>query len=318
MKNRFLWLLGQIRWFIIRVIHKLSGAYIIDTTHYGKYPLQSVEQGNEAIYNRLMSSEPLAVCRFSFVEMNLMIRCKTEELWGIKTYLFCKNKWKTFRIPGEGETSGLKKFNLIMTEAIKSADILGCWSNLPMGDVFINMLPDMDQKCLIDAIAIEPYASAKPWSLALKGKKVLVVSPFAELIKKQYNEKREFIWDNKDILPEFFIEGMESVWWFSEYEDPRFTSWFEAYEFMYDEIMKYDFDVALLGCGMFGFPLTARIKQAGKQAVHVGGALQILFGIKGKRWDNSDIGKYYNQYWVRPSEESKPIGTKVLDNSCYW
>ena len=45
--------------------------------------------------------------------------------------------------------------------------------------------------------------------------------------------------------------------------------------------MKFDFDVALIGCGAYGFPLAAKLKTAGKQAIHLGGVLQALFGIKG-------------------------------------
>lgn len=49
---------------------------------------------------------------------------------------------------------------------------------------------------------------------------------------------------------------------------------------MKDEIDKRDYDIALIGCGAYGFPLAAHIKRSGKKAVHLGGALQLLFGIK--------------------------------------
>jgi hypothetical protein len=53
--------------------------------------------------------------------------------------------------------------------------------------------------------------------------------------------------------------------------------------------------------------------------VHIGGSLQILFGIKGKRWDEHEtISKMYNEHWVRPSaEEIVPDANKVEDG-CYW
>lgn len=49
---------------------------------------------------------------------------------------------------------------------------------------------------------------------------------------------------------------------------------------MKDEIDKQDYDIALIGCGAYGFPLAAHIKRSGKKAIHLGGALQLLFGIK--------------------------------------
>lgn len=94
--------------------------------------------------------------------------------------------------------------------------------------------------------------------------------------------------------------------------------WFEALDYLYEEIMTKDFDIVLLGCGFLGFPLAAKVKEAGKQAIHMGGAIQILFGIRGKRWDNTSIGKMYNEFWIRPGEESKPKESDKLDSNCYW
>lgn len=51
---------------------------------------------------------------------------------------------------------------------------------------------------------------------------------------------------------------------------------------MQDEISKEDYDICLIGCGAYGFSLAAYVKRCGKQAIHMGGALQLLFGIKGK------------------------------------
>jgi hypothetical protein len=63
-----------------------------------------------------------------------------------------------------------------------------------------------------------------------------------------------------------------------------------------------DFDVAIIGCGAYGFPLAAHLKRLGKKAIYMGGATQLLFGIKGKRWDNYRlISNFFNEHWVRPS-----------------
>lgn len=85
---------------------------------------------------------------------------------------------------------------------------------------------------------------------------------------------------------------------------------------MEGEIDKKDFDVALLGCGAYGFPLAAYIKSIGKQAIHVGGPLQLYFGIRGKRW--TDMGFYSNKYWTSPSESERPQNLKNVEGGCYW
>ena len=74
----------------------------------------------------------------------------------------------------------------------------------------------------------------------------------------------------------------------------EFKDWFEALEYMEQEIDKIDYDIVLLGCGAYGFPLAAHCKRMGKQAIHLGGVLQLLFGIKGKRWET--VSEYQDQF----------------------
>ena len=83
------------------------------------------------------------------------------------------------------------------------------------------------------------------------------------------------------------------------------------------EIEKHDFDICLLGCGAYGFPLAAHVKRLGKKAVHIGGALQLLFGIKGRRWDR-EFSSIYNDAWVRPEENEKPRNANSVEGGCYW
>ncbi len=86
---------------------------------------------------------------------------------------------------------------------------------------------------------------------------------------------------------------------------------------MQDEISKEDYDICLIGCGAYGFfSLAAYVKRCGKQAIHMGGALQLLFGIKGKRWDNKGQSQFYNKYWCQPTE--KINNHKNIENGCYW
>ena len=49
----------------------------------------------------------------------------------------------------------------------------------------------------------------------------------------------------------------------------------------------------------------------------MGGATQLLFGIKGARWDNS-TGWRYNEYWVRPDESEQCKNQSIVEGGCYW
>jgi hypothetical protein len=67
------------------------------------------------------------------------------------------------------------------------------------------------------------------------------------------------------------------------------------------------------------FRLIAHVKRSGKKASHLGGASQLLFGIKGCRWDNHPvISPLYNGHWVRPAPEDIPNDANKVENGCYW
>ena len=88
---------------------------------------------------------------------------------------------------------------------------------------------------------------------------------------------------------------------------------------MKKQVDAMDFDIAILGCGAYGLPLAAHIKRIGKKAVHMGGASQILFGIRGKRWeDHPVISKLFNEHWARPDENETPTNSKNVEDGCYW
>jgi hypothetical protein len=63
----------------------------------------------------------------------------------------------------------------------------------------------------------------------------------------------------------------------------------------------------------------------GKKAIHLGGSTQLLFGIKGKRWEDPNYGfngtsysSFFTQHWVRPSLEETPQDSNSIEDGCYW
>ena len=168
---------------------------------------------------------------------------------------------------------------------------------------------------------LEPFQWKNPWTYALEGKKVLVIHPFAKTIEKQYLENRENLFSDSKVLPFFELQTLRSVQPKMISDDPydQYESWFDAFEFMKSEIKKRDFDVAILGCGAYGMPLSSYIFDLGKKAIHLGGGVQYLFGIRSARGDSlPEIAKHYNNFWVRPSEEERPSGFKKVEDGCYW
>lgn len=167
----------------------------------------------------------------------------------------------------------------------------------------------------------ESYFANNPWTEILKNKKVLVINPFVETIVSQF-KKREKIFSNKNILPDFELKTIKSVVSLAG-EKTRFKDWFEALDHMKNEIEKIDYDIALIGCGAYGFNLAAHCKKMGKIGIHLGGALQILFGIYGNRYLNPSQSngiylKLKNEHWVKPNPEDRPSRYKEIEGGSYW
>lgn len=311
--ERVRWIYKEIYWFLIRVLHVICGKYLVNREKFAGVGLHSKEDANEFMYQKILEGKPFAVGRFGYTELGVMELAQIERYFKIKLYDY----WTPSYVNGisyrwDGDIGkGVQKFDLLMRDSMHNLDAVGCYVNMVMSDEIIRKCANLDTKFIFDANALSlfAYMEGRPWTWALKGKKVLVVSPFYKEIESQYN-RRELIW-NREVLPEFELLTDQSIW-FSESES---ENWFQAFERLADRVIKRDFDIALLGCGSFSFPLAARVKKSGRQAIHVAGVLQILFGIKGKRWDANGL---YNEYWIRPGEETKPAFAEQLDGSTYW
>lgn len=165
-----------------------------------------------------------------------------------------------------------------------------------------------------------PWLFENPWTKWLKGKKVLVVHPFVESIAYQYHNKRELLFDNKEVLPEFKSLACIKAVQTQAGEKSQFGNWFEALEYMEDEIDKCDYEVAIIGCGAYGMSLAAHVKRCGKVAIHLAGWTQMLFGVYGERWvsQQSKYSKVINDYWIRPNANEGLANGKSIEHGCYW
>ena len=172
------------------------------------------------------------------------------------------------------------RFGERMQQDAREIDILGSW--LPNE---YRMASHLTHAKVVPLADLEPYYHKNPWSEALRGKKVLVIHPFAESIQQQYTKHTQLFKDPR-VLPDFELITLKAVQ-SSVGTQTKFQTWFEALDWMCEQIDRIDFDIALIGAGAYGLPLAAHIKRIGHKSVHLGGATQILFGIRGKRWDEN-------------------------------
>ena len=282
---------------------------------------------NKMIFKLIKSDEPFMVGRFGWTEVDTLIHYENfvkmnslEKLheWSLTLrYPFSKNCILNDIHRQSGFYPVTKKnialFREEMISSMKRVDLLASWVK---GESRYQEYMQYSQVCELDFI--EPYLSDNPWSEALEGLKVLIVHPFTESISKQYNQNRSKIFKNKKVLPSFDLKLIKAPQTLPS-DSYSFSNWFETLDALTEEIYKMDFEIALIGCGAYGFPLASRIKKIGKKSIHLGGSTQILFGIKGKRWDQEPAFiNLYNEFWKYPSINEKPKGYFGIDMGCYW
>lgn len=284
---------------------------------------------NDYIREALNSTEPLMVARFGSTEFEnfsyeYMMRQPLVVRYGyylhgtsnlihkdIEQEKYLINRLCVFSGFFPNDYRYLGKYTDLVIDDIHELDLLGTWQNE-------EVLNKEYRECQFASLEnLEPYDYERPWSKALEGKKVLVVHPFAKSIESQY-ARRELLWDNPDVLPAFELKTIKAVQTIAGEKAP-FQDWFEALDYMKSQMDAVDYDVAIIGCGAYGFHLAAHAKRAGHKAIHLGGATQILFGIKGKRWEALPaVSKFFNEYWVSPLQEETPQNNARVEGGCYW
>lgn len=284
---------------------------------------------NEVVYQKIIDAlankSELMMGRFGACEHDALVSTLLYDK-GILTnqtkfYKKLCNNAGFFSFSSHDINTDLERFSEVYLSATSQCDIFGVWSGkLGFEEYFLKKYAQQDITLTQMGFFGPNIHEEVPFTYALKETNVLVIHPFAQTIKSQY-QKYDKLFTNKKILPKFNIKTFKAIQTAGGEIDHRFKDWFEALEWMGDEISKIDFDIALIGCGAYGFPLAARIKQMGKIAIHCGGNLQLLFGIKGKRWEieQPEIGKeLFNKYWVYPSKEETISNASKIEGGCYW
>ncbi len=272
---------------------------------------------NALIYEKIMENTPCFISRFGSSELASILYYRHSRLADP-----LQNKWHAHHEHILCDVSGyfpfteaaMDRFSEYYLSFIQNIDLLGVWQ---VGEEHVADLFDKNIQ-LVNLPAIEPYYFDAPWSRALAGKKVLVVHPFADSIQRQY-AKRELLFPGKDVLPDFKLQVIPAVQTLVN-NTGGFKDWFEALDHMCSEIANADFDVAIIGAGAYGMPLANFVKMTmGKVAIHMGGATQILFGIKGKRWEDvPKIKAFFNEHWINPSVAERPAGAEKVEGGSYW
>jgi hypothetical protein len=275
------------------------------------------QSGNDRIAELLVEGKPRALGKMGASELGGLRRFE-----GRKDATGACRNWGSHRrrlslnagvYPEDDAT--LSRFCPSYSQTLGELDLLAVWFHRGERRLLAKFAP---HAMLASLTALEPFYHQRPWSRHLAGKRVLVITPFSETIKNQY-ARREQVWQSRpEVLPAFELDTLRCPL-SAVLVKPAFPDWFMALEAMQLEMNRRSYDVLLVGAGAWSLALAVHAKRQGKWAIHLGGATQVLFGVRGRRWDNNSfLQTVYNDAWVRPAPADRPETLSRIENGCYW
>ena len=224
----------------------------------------------------------------------------------------------------------LEKWAHLYYNAIKNSTCCFTWQDENVADLIKE-----SQKLLTNGVTVmnarylDPLKAVDigkaPWTQSLRGKKVLIISPFTDSIKQQIDKGYNLVnGDNRLFHPDqeyVFYKTFNTL-------GGNFVhrSWHITFITMINEISKLNFDVALVSCGGYGLPICDFIYSIMKKSsIYVGGVLPLLFGVTCQRYSD----KEYNPGMIKPSKNEQVdvksfyqmYGYQLnneVENKCYW
>lgn len=201
---------------------------------------------------------------------------------------------------------------------------------------------------------IEPKPNLSDRSLAhpWPPQTVLVVHPFNASIASQLAKGGRALWG--ELLAPYVLP--DGIRWkvvappqnLASARDPAAAGWREALDVLIRRVDEAGhFDLAAISCGGIGQLLGAHLRRTNRSSMYHGGALQMWFGVIGRRWDplvrglrNTSVGRGAGWppstsprnrsrngpsshsgapgAWVRPAAAEVPAGASRVEKGTYW
>ena len=283
-------------------------------------PTQKISwKDNNKLFEKMLQKEPFIIPRVAGVENNIAvwktmdnnIQCIMKNNAGIKI----------------SNQSSCNKYSKMYFKAFENCEMYAGWDKPGdgySGKVYYKTHPHTEevvaktkQKIWARSFDIFNYIYSNPWTHALRGKRILIVSAFCDTIKKQLDKPVYPV----NLFPDctfVFVKPPQT-----QADNPS-REWHEEFDDFIFELnyVRDKYDIALVSAGGYGNLICNYIyEQHNKSAIYVGGVLQMYFGIYGQRWltELSSIVKMYmNENWVRVSEQEKPKGYKNIEGGAYF
>jgi hypothetical protein len=284
-----------------------------------------MEENAKVLCDLFKSDKPFLIGRNGTIELEVIIR------YYFQKEIYDNYKQKLELHAGIFPQNAIDSFCFEYLKALTNTDVMaeGWYEPLKMTEqTILNTINKNRKKILLRNL--EPYY-VKPslrWTQHLKEKRIAIINSFANTCEEQ-TYMPNAIWgdDSESLLPKstkwipiqtYYSPALAST--NTEAQWPSYIdSWKDAVDDVVNRVLLEDVDVAIIGCGGMGMIIGSRLKAHGIQCIVMGGATQLLFGIRGKRWENHEvISKFFNDAWVYPPDSCKPDGYKSIEDGCYW
>jgi hypothetical protein len=225
-----------------------------------------------------------------------------------------------------GEPSFYLTFNEFYMEAVRRLDCIGivCYpAAMEMKIIqYYGLKSDLIHYPDQEPDHSSPSDDRQCYLKYFRDKRLLLVCPFAELLKERANKTTfEGVWaktGKKWFYPKS-VDALEFPYGFSPETHRRYINAINLYDDITARIKEKPFDIALIAAGGLAIPLAAFVKGLGKVGIDMGGHLQVLFGVIGKRWrTRENHERLFTPYWIDMPSKYKPKETDVCDRGAYW
>ena len=288
---------------------------------------------HDYISNKIQAKQPFILPRISGIENNIAVFGRILRLHG-------KNKdtndifdYIQTHIPKMKKNAGIKlssipsvfKYAELYLSAFDHCEMFAGWdiqgsyiTHISQSHEYIKKRYESKKMIWTMALDIFHYIHYTPWTFALKGLRILIISPFEDTLREKIPIRAKIY--GIDLFPDCTITTIRPPQTQASEHSDEFDIELERFKIRLDAI-RHTYDVALVSCGGYANPVCAYLYETGKSSIYVGGVLQMYFGILGQRWlkERPDVVRLYlNEHWSRPKEYEKPMGYAKVEDGCYW
>lgn len=274
---------------------------------------------HDYITQKLANSQNFIIPRISKIENNMAVFAKIarEEpsipqniMDYFKTGI---NEMKTFSGIKLSSIESIMKYSDMYLKAFENAEMYCGWESqgiyiqhIPQSHAYMKIAFQSKQIVWGYALDIFHYIYTLPWTMALRGKRILIISPFESrivakipVLTKIYQKEGPDAAQPVDLFP-----GCEIV----TIEPPQTQGDTQSLEFDQElsrfcerlDVIKDTYDIALVSASGYENLICNHIYESGKSAICVGDVLQMYFGILGNQWlqERPDIVRMFmNEHW---------------------